>query len=41
MLTKPPSITAAPITVRMSSTYFYDKRRNLIFLWTIILLAGR
>ncbi|CAO2658005.1 Nn.00g072650.m01.CDS01 [Neocucurbitaria sp. VM-36] len=32
-------ILAAPLTVRLSRTYFYD-RRNLIFLWTILILCG-
>jgi hypothetical protein len=33
-------ILAAPVTVRLSSTYFYDRGRNLIFVWTGLLLAG-
>ncbi|KAI1379039.1 hypothetical protein F4677DRAFT_442764 [Hypoxylon crocopeplum] len=33
-------ILAAPLTVRISRTYFYDPARNLIFLWTGIVLAG-
>ncbi|KAI0006590.1 hypothetical protein F4779DRAFT_556070 [Xylariaceae sp. FL0662B] len=33
-------ILAAPAMVRMSKTYFYDPGRNLIFLWTGLLLAG-
>ena len=34
------AILAAPLTVRMSKTYFYDPGRNLIFLWTALTLAG-
>ncbi|KAI1141142.1 hypothetical protein F5Y05DRAFT_376501 [Hypoxylon sp. FL0543] len=33
-------ILAAPLTVRISRTYFYDPGRNIIFLWTGIVLAG-
>ncbi|XXH02797.1 hypothetical protein Hte_009184 [Hypoxylon texense] len=33
-------ILAAPLTVRMSRTYFYDPGRNIIFLWTGVVLAG-
>lgn len=33
-------ILAAPITVRKSKTYFYDPARNIIFLWTGLVLAG-
>jgi hypothetical protein len=33
-------ILAAPVTVRRSKTYFYDPGRNIIFLWTILILAG-
>ncbi|KAL3480928.1 hypothetical protein BJX99DRAFT_219837 [Aspergillus californicus] len=33
-------ILAAPLTVRMSRTYFKDPRRNIIFLWTALILAG-
>ncbi|KAK2068124.1 hypothetical protein P8C59_002787 [Phyllachora maydis] len=33
-------ILAAPVTVRLSSTYFNDSGRNLIFLWTGLLLTG-
>ncbi|KAM7198719.1 hypothetical protein V8F20_006034 [Naviculisporaceae sp. PSN 640] len=33
-------ILAAPITVKLSKTYFNDPGRNTIFLWTILLLAG-
>lgn len=32
---------AAPVTVRLSSTYFYDNGRNLIFIWTLLVLAGK
>lgn len=34
------ALLAAPLTVRLSRTYFYDPGRNIIFLWTILLLAG-
>ncbi|KAL4935911.1 hypothetical protein BDV06DRAFT_233874 [Aspergillus oleicola] len=30
----------APLTARMSGTYFKDPRRNIIFLWTGLVLAG-
>jgi len=33
-------ILAAPLTVRISRTYFYDPGRNIIFLWTILILMG-
>ncbi|KAF2730615.1 hypothetical protein EJ04DRAFT_36890 [Polyplosphaeria fusca] len=33
-------ILAAPLTVRLSRTYFYDPGRNIIFLWTGLVLAG-
>jgi hypothetical protein len=33
-------ILAAPVTVRLSTTYFFDPGRNIIFLWTILVLAG-
>jgi len=33
-------ILAAPITVKLSKTYFNDPGRNTIFLWTILILAG-
>ncbi|KAI1417309.1 hypothetical protein F5Y13DRAFT_152456 [Hypoxylon sp. FL1857] len=33
-------ILAAPLTVRISRTYFYDPGRNIIFLWTGLILAG-
>lgn len=33
-------ILAAPVTVKLSRTYFYDPGRNLIFVWTGIILAG-
>ncbi|KAG5960108.1 hypothetical protein E4U57_000267 [Claviceps arundinis] len=33
-------ILAAPVTVRLSRTYFYDPGRNAIFLWTGLILAG-
>lgn len=34
------AILAAPVTVRLSTTYFNDPGRNTIFLWTIFILAG-
>jgi hypothetical protein len=34
------AILAAPLTVRLSRTYFYDPGRNVIFLWTILILMG-
>ncbi|KAH8684379.1 hypothetical protein BGZ60DRAFT_466844 [Tricladium varicosporioides] len=33
-------ILAAPVTVRLSRTYFYDPGRNTIFLWTGLVLSG-
>ena len=33
-------ILAAPVTVRLSRTYFFDPGRNIIFLWTVLILAG-
>ncbi|KAL2802976.1 hypothetical protein BJX63DRAFT_413312 [Aspergillus granulosus] len=33
-------ILAAPLTARMSGTYFKDPRRNIIFLWTGLVLSG-
>lgn len=33
-------ILAAPLTVRLSRTYFYTPGRNIIFLWTILILMG-
>lgn len=33
-------VLAAPVTVKLSTTYFNDRGRNIIFLWTILLLAG-
>ncbi|CZR58895.1 uncharacterized protein PAC_08787 [Phialocephala subalpina] len=33
-------ILAAPVTVRLSRTYFFDPGRNIIYLWTLLLLAG-
>ncbi|RDW61429.1 hypothetical protein BP5796_11321 [Coleophoma crateriformis] len=33
-------ILAAPVTVKLSRTYFDDPGRNTIFLWTILILAG-
>lgn len=34
-------ILAAPVTVRLSRTYFHDPGRNIIFLWTGLILAGK
>ncbi len=34
-------ILAAPVTVRLSRTYFEDPGRNAIFVWSILLLAGQ
>jgi hypothetical protein len=34
------AILAAPLTVRLSRTYFYDPGRNIIFLWTVLILTG-
>lgn len=33
-------ILTAPATVRLSRTYFNNPGRNIIFLWTVLLLAG-
>ncbi|KAJ5279264.1 hypothetical protein N7478_004636 [Penicillium angulare] len=33
-------ILTAPATVRLSKTYFNNPGRNIIFLWTVLLLAG-
>ncbi|KAJ5747831.1 uncharacterized protein N7511_009527 [Penicillium nucicola] len=33
-------ILTAPATVRLSTTYFNNPGRNLIFIWTVLLLAG-
>ncbi|PGH00023.1 hypothetical protein GX51_06022 [Blastomyces parvus] len=33
-------ILTAPVAVRVSRTYFYDPGRNIIFLWTVLILAG-
>lgn len=33
-------ILTAPVTVRISTTYFNNPGRNVIFLWTAIVLAG-
>ncbi|KAL4972413.1 hypothetical protein BDW66DRAFT_122607 [Aspergillus desertorum] len=33
-------ILTAPLTARMSGTYFKDPRRHIIFLWTGLVLAG-
>lgn len=34
------AIIAVPFTLRKSRTYFYDAGRNIIFLWTMLLVAG-
>jgi hypothetical protein len=34
-------ILAGPVTVRLSKTYFDAPGRNIIFLWTGIILAGK
>lgn len=34
-------ILAAPVTVRLSQTYFDKPGRNAIFLWTGIIVAGK
>lgn len=34
-------ILAAPVTVKLSSTFFYDPGRNIIFLWTGLILSGK
>lgn len=34
-------ILAAPVTVRLSKTYFDAPGRNIIFLWTGLILAGK
>lgn len=34
-------ILAAPVTVKLSTTYFFDPGRNLIFMWTILILTGK
>ncbi len=34
-------ILAAPVTVRLSRTYFEDPGRNAIFVWSVLLLAGK
>ncbi|KAJ5144010.1 uncharacterized protein N7515_002797 [Penicillium bovifimosum] len=33
-------ILTAPATVRISRTYFYNPGRDIIFLWTVLLLVG-
>jgi hypothetical protein len=35
------AVVSGPITVRISRTYFYDKRRNIIFAWTLLILSGK
>jgi hypothetical protein len=34
-------ILAAPATVKNSKTYFLDPGRNIIFLWTGLILSGK
>ncbi|KAM7214536.1 hypothetical protein V8F06_010097 [Rhypophila decipiens] len=34
-------VLAAPITVKLSKTYFNDPGRNTIFMWTLLLLGAR
>lgn len=34
-------VLAAPVTVRFSRTYFFDPARNLIFVWSSLLLIGK
>lgn len=34
-------ILAAPVIARLSRTYFLDPGRNIIFLWTGLILAGK
>lgn len=34
-------ILTAPVTVRLSKTYFNEPGRNIIFLWTGLILAGK
>lgn len=34
------AIIAVPFTLRRSQTYFYDAGRNIIFLWTMLLISG-
>jgi hypothetical protein len=34
-------ILAAPATVKNSKTYFLDPGRNIIFLWTGLVLSGK
>ena len=33
-------ILVAPVTVMMSRTFFNDPGRNIMFLWTLLLLIG-
>jgi hypothetical protein len=33
-------ILAAPVMARLSKTYFFNSGRNIIFLWTGLVLAG-
>lgn len=34
-------ILAAPVTVKVSGTYFNDPGRNAIFAWTGLILSGK
>lgn len=34
-------ILAAPVTVRLSQSYFTNLTRNMISLWTILILTGK
>lgn len=34
-------ILAVPLTVKKSETYFHEKGRNTVFVWTSLLLAGK
>jgi hypothetical protein len=34
------AMLAAPLTVRVSQTYFFAQGRNIIFLWTMLMVAG-
>jgi len=34
-------ILASPLTVRLSRTYFSNRGRNAIFLWTALILTGK
>jgi hypothetical protein len=34
-------ILAAPVMAKLSKTYFFNSGRNIIFLWTGLILAGK